>query len=346
METLSNELKDLGEDSTNASCKEVYKCVSGEQESTGGTGSNGRRSTIRGVSVASQFRSCLQSLVSDLERTQPHYIRCIKPNVLKSAYLFSSGEVLKQLRYSGMMEAIRIRREGYALREEHESFYNRFSILLLPEDDASGIEQLVKVLSKRLNVTDADWQIGHSKIFLRRELAQNLERLSKLRVYAGARTIGRFGRFVAHRRGSRLLVAWIRFRLHMSRMHRRDRAASRIGASFRAYGERQKYQRLRRALVVLQSNQRRKDAIQRVRKLRDPYVDMTFEDLTKLLDSEKSRLEEAVKGKNYVLAAELEAKMCVVERCWCYFVCLVIVFCLFVYCLIFCLISNCRYSNA
>ena len=43
---------------------------------------------------------------------------------MKTANYFSAGEVLKQLRYSGMMEAIRIRREGYALREDHLSFDN------------------------------------------------------------------------------------------------------------------------------------------------------------------------------------------------------------------------------
>ncbi len=67
------------------------------------------RSAIRGVSVASQFRSSLQLLVSDLEKTAPHFIRCIKPNSKKEANSLDSGEVLRQLRYAGMMETIRIR---------------------------------------------------------------------------------------------------------------------------------------------------------------------------------------------------------------------------------------------
>ena len=108
------------------------------------------------------------------------------------------------------METIRIRREGYALREDHASFYNRFHLLLNPEEAAKGegISHLVQVLSKRLDITDADWQIGHTKIFLRRELSEKLERLAKLRVHAAARTVGRFGKFVAHRRLSALLVTW------------------------------------------------------------------------------------------------------------------------------------------
>ena len=57
--------------------------------------------------------------------------------------------MLRQLRYAGMMEAIRIRREGYSHREAHESFYNRFSILLGSKEleDGEGIAHLVTVLS-------------------------------------------------------------------------------------------------------------------------------------------------------------------------------------------------------
>ena len=111
METLSNELKDLGEESSVQLARDVYQASSGSSDQAAGTA---RRSTIRGVSVGSQFRTSLQSLVSDLEKTQPHYIRCIKPNLRKEANSFEAGEVLRQLRYAGMMETIRIRREGYS----------------------------------------------------------------------------------------------------------------------------------------------------------------------------------------------------------------------------------------
>ena len=155
MESLSNELRDLGDSSTSSICKAVYQCTA--VTNNGGCGGATRRSSIRGVSVATQFKLSLQSLVDDLEQTQPHYIRCIKPNPKKAPNALAAGDVLKQLRYSGMMEAIRIRREGYALREDHSSFYNRFSVLLTEEEleGDRGIEHLVKVLSQRLNVSDA-----------------------------------------------------------------------------------------------------------------------------------------------------------------------------------------------
>lgn len=303
METLSNELKDLGAESTVPLAKQVFYCGSfdgGDPES--------RRSTIRGVSVASQFKASLQSLVADLEQTQPHYIRCIKPNLGKAPNTFDSGEVLRQLRYSGMMEAIRIRREGYALREDHESFFNRFSVLLQPEDlgEEAGIEQLVKVLSKRLSVTDADWQIGHSKIFLRRELAAKLERLAALKVHAAARIVSRFGRFIAERRASKALTAWARFRLLVIAKYRRDRAANVIMASYRGHAQQKKFSAMRNVVLTIQSHQRRKLATAFVSTLRDPYADCSFKEMKKLQKAELARLDEAVEQKDFKGATEIE----------------------------------------
>eukprot|EP00526_Cylindrotheca_closterium_P028713 CAMPEP_0113623274 /NCGR_PEP_ID=MMETSP0017_2-20120614/11965_1 /TAXON_ID=2856 /ORGANISM="Cylindrotheca closterium" /LENGTH=1666 /DNA_ID=CAMNT_0000533203 /DNA_START=23 /DNA_END=5020 /DNA_ORIENTATION=+ /assembly_acc=CAM_ASM_000147 len=309
MESLTNELKDLGASSTVELAKSVFSCATSDQEVT--QKNDTRRSSIRGFSVASQFKLSLQALVEDLERTQPHYIRCIKPNLRKAPNSFAAGDILKQLRYSGMMEAIRIRREGYALREDHQSFYNRFSVLLGPAEieGEAGIEQLVNVLSKRLNVTDADWQIGHSKIFLRHDLSDKLERLAALRVHTAARTISRFGKFVLHRRLSKLLVAWARFRLVMLKKYKRVRAATKIASFHRSRMEVQRYRADRKSVITVQSLQRRRVAIQRARKIRDPYCDMTYQDIKDLLETEKPKLDEAVNAKDFKKAAKLEAKI-------------------------------------
>jgi myosin heavy subunit len=304
MESLSNELKDLGDSSSVELAKAAFCCETTGQD-------NSRRSSIRGFSVASQFKLSLQSLVGDLERTTPHYIRCIKPNLKKASNSFSAGEVLKQLRYSGMMETIRIRREGYALREDHQSFYNRFCVLLGPDDmdGEVGIPQLVKVLSKRLNVSDADWQMGHSKIFLRRELSEKLERLAKLRVHSAARALGRFGKSVVERRLSSLLVTWVRFRLVMVKKHRSACAASKISSVYRMHRQLRAFQATIREIVKIQSLQRRRSSVKVAGKLRDPLGDMTYGELKQLLKSEKTRMENAVNTKNFRLAAEIESKM-------------------------------------
>ena len=266
------------------------------------------RSTIRGVSVASQFKTSLQTLVSDLEQTEPHYIRCLKPNLKKASNSFEAGEALRQLQYAGMMEAIRIRREGYALREPHESFYNKFHILLDSEDlkGGEGIEHLVQVLSKRLSVTDVDWQVGHSKIFLRRELATKLETLTSLRVHSAARTIGRFGRSVAHKRAGNLLTAWARLRLHFIKKNRELKGAIKIQTLYRMMKVQRAFRKEKSAAIKIQAIARLLFAKEVARKLRDPFQDMTFEELEKLYQEQTERLEEAVSSKDYERAAELE----------------------------------------
>jgi myosin heavy subunit len=317
MDTMSNELRELGEKSTNEIAKRVYSyCSNADGGGLPIATSTSTRSSIRGVSVGAQFRTSLQSLVADLERTQPHYIRCIKPNLSKTAGSYLAGEVLKQLRYSGMMEAIRIRQEGYALREAHESFYERFSVLLNPEDmkvgeDASnpGIVQLVKILSKRLGVSDADWQLGHSKIFLRRELSDKLERLAKLRVHRAARTLAKFGSAVARQRSGSFIAVWIAFRLRVRNIDRLTRSASKIAALARGRKAKKGYFEALRAVVIIQAYGRRVVEQSRYRHRNDPYFHLTFSDCKKLLAEECEKQNKAIKDNNTQMTKDLEAKM-------------------------------------
>lgn len=312
VETLSNELKDLGSTSSNAFTHGIFE-VSGPSPSadTTSAATPARRSAIRGVSVASQFRTSLQMLVMDLECTQPHYVRCIKPNTSKAYSVFDSGEVLRQLRYSGMMETIRIRREGYSLREEHESFHKRFHLLLSTEEakKGEGIRHLVKILSKRLNLTDAEWQIGHTKIFVKRDLASKLEVLAHLRVRAASRVLGKFGRKVAHKRAGRLLTAWGRFRMLMICQRRKNAASMKISSAFRMYQCRTEYKSAQQSVIRLQCLSRRVAARERVRVLRDPYLDMSFKELEILHKDELIRLEQAVSAKDFKAAAEIESQL-------------------------------------
>ena len=304
MDTLSNELRELGVDATVDLASSVYAYAF--------QSSSNQRSSIRGVSVGSQFRTSLQSLVDDLEATQPHYIRCILPNRTKAAGSFISGDVLKQLRYSGMMEAIRIRREGYAFREDHESFFSRFSVLLTDKDldgGDAGIVPLVKTLSKHLHVTGVDWQIGHSKIFLRRELAEKLDRLAKLRVHVAARTLTHFGRRLVRAQVSCFLVTWVKFRLHMIRQKQKHRAASRVASLVRRFRSRQQYIRTRQAIVTIQACQRARLASRRVKKIIDPFYDLTFKECKQLLQEQQKQLEEAVAANEFRRAADLESRM-------------------------------------
>ncbi len=60
-----------------------------------------------------------------LEQTNPHFIRCLKPNSLKKPALLESGLVLEQLRYSGIAAVIAVRQQGFPVRDTWRAFYER-----------------------------------------------------------------------------------------------------------------------------------------------------------------------------------------------------------------------------
>uniref|UniRef100_A0A674BKU8 Unconventional myosin-X-like n=1 Tax=Salmo trutta TaxID=8032 RepID=A0A674BKU8_SALTR len=72
----------------------------------------------RKPTVSSQFRDSLHSLMNTLSASNPFFVRCIKPNMNKVGQV-----VLNQLRYSGMLETVKIRRAGFPVRRTFDDFY-------------------------------------------------------------------------------------------------------------------------------------------------------------------------------------------------------------------------------
>ena len=63
--------------------------------------------------------------MNTLSQANPFFVRCLKPNMSKVADRFDSDLVLNQLRYSGMLETVRIRRAGYPVRRLFSDFLFR-----------------------------------------------------------------------------------------------------------------------------------------------------------------------------------------------------------------------------
>ena len=62
----------------NSKQKQYINLFSNESLQTGGRAANKR-------SVGIEFRNALAKLMNDLKQTEPHYIRCVKPNEKKSS---------------------------------------------------------------------------------------------------------------------------------------------------------------------------------------------------------------------------------------------------------------------
>ncbi|KAK8930649.1 hypothetical protein KSP39_PZI016458 [Platanthera zijinensis] len=124
------------------------------------------RSSYKFSSVASRFKLQLQALMETLNSTEPHYVRCVKPNSLNRPQNFENLSVLHQLRCGGVLEAVRISLAGYPTRRTYSEFLDRFGILTLEHMDGSYNEKMLaeKIIWK-LNLEN--FQLGRTKIFLR-----------------------------------------------------------------------------------------------------------------------------------------------------------------------------------
>ncbi|XP_072849570.2 unconventional myosin-VIIa isoform X4 [Pogona vitticeps] len=130
----------------------------------------GAETRKRSPTLSSQFKRSLELLMRTLSVCQPFFVRCIKPNEYKKPMLFDRELCVRQLRYSGMMETIRIRRAGYPIRYTFVEFVDRYRVLMpgvkpaYKQEDLRGTCQRIAeaVLGK-----EDDWQIGKTKIFLK-----------------------------------------------------------------------------------------------------------------------------------------------------------------------------------
>jgi len=95
----------------------------------GGRGSAAQRSKANKATVGSQFKESLEALMKILNSTEPHYVRCIKPNDNKGAFEFNNVRAVQQLRACGVLETIRISSNGFPSRWSYQDFANRYRVL-------------------------------------------------------------------------------------------------------------------------------------------------------------------------------------------------------------------------
>eukprot|EP00953_Heterococcus_sp_UTEX-ZZ885_P033801 17566-Heterococcus_DN1.PRE.1 len=110
-----------------ASIKDVGPASGNSPSSPGSQTRKGKMAT--GNTLGKQFKAQLDALMVTLNATDPHYIRCMKPNNEKRGSYFKSPMMLQQLRYSGLLEVCRIRKMGYPIRRTFAEFYGRYGVI-------------------------------------------------------------------------------------------------------------------------------------------------------------------------------------------------------------------------
>ncbi|XP_058889481.1 unconventional myosin-X-like isoform X2 [Acipenser ruthenus] len=194
----------------------------------------------RKPTVSSQFRDSLHSLMATLSTSNPFFVRCIKPNMQKAPNKFDPEVVLNQLRYSGMLETVKIRRAGFPVRRQFQDFYTRYKMLLKVKGTPGDDKGKCTVLLKSYDCAKTEWQLGKTKVFLKEALEQRLEKdREEARRKAGMVIRAHVLRYVARKHYQKVLAS-----------------AVTIQKNYRAHLWRRLFLRVRSATVVLQKHHR------------------------------------------------------------------------------------------
>ncbi|XP_048734629.2 myosin-IIIb-like isoform X2 [Ostrea edulis] len=132
----------------------------------------GRDGRHRKLTVGGQFKTSLNILMERMMSSSPVFVRCLKPNHLKVPGKFDETYIHDQLLYTGMLETIKIRREGFAVRPSFAEFVEKYKIIKCEAALPGTKENCVKIL-KASKITG--WQIGKTKVFMK---YYHLEQLS------------------------------------------------------------------------------------------------------------------------------------------------------------------------
>uniref|UniRef100_A0A803TJP1 Myosin VIIB n=1 Tax=Anolis carolinensis TaxID=28377 RepID=A0A803TJP1_ANOCA len=169
---LSSDIMQLVHSSKNKFLRQIFQVDTtmnlmpfgrGSVRHLGGSDTTKRLSTLGG-----QFKQSLEQLMKILGSCQPYFIRCLKPNDHKKPMQFDRELCIRQLRYSGMMETIRIRKAGYPIRYSFADFFERYKILQpVSAREQNDVRQCCISVCERVIGKRDEWKIGKTKIFLK-----------------------------------------------------------------------------------------------------------------------------------------------------------------------------------
>ena len=162
-----------GDDFTATIVRERHGANQQQQGKAGGGGgsavSSRRGSTGRQATLGVQFMNSLGRLMRRLMSTQPHFVKCIKPNGTRSPSTFVETDVLAQLRYSGLLSLCKLRQIGFPARMTQLEFVRRFGVVAGKDASfASGdVHVLINILTAQGVLKEGGWLVGHTRVLMK-----------------------------------------------------------------------------------------------------------------------------------------------------------------------------------
>ncbi|XP_057579168.1 unconventional myosin-IXa isoform X6 [Hippopotamus amphibius kiboko] len=221
-------------------------------------------------SISAQFQASLSKLMETLGQAEPYFVKCIRSNAEKLPLRFSDALVLRQLRYTGMLETVRIRQSGYSCKYSFQDFVSHFHVLLPRNIIPSKFN--IKDFFRKINLNPDNYQVGKSMVFLKERERQHLQDLLHQEVLRRIILLQQWFRVLLcrqhflHLRQASITIQRF-WRNYLNQKQVRDAAvqkdalvmasaATLLQASWRAHLERQRYLELRTAAVVIQQRWR------------------------------------------------------------------------------------------
>ncbi|XP_035909619.1 myosin heavy chain, muscle isoform X40 [Anopheles stephensi] len=138
------------------------------------------------ATVSSSYKEQLNNLMTTLKSTQPHFVRCIIPNEMKTAGVVDAHLVMHQLTCNGVLEGIRICRKGFPNRMMYPDFKLRYMILN-PKgvESEKDLKKCAQVIMDAAGLDSELYRLGNTKVFFRAGVLGQMEefrdeRLSKI----------------------------------------------------------------------------------------------------------------------------------------------------------------------
>uniref|UniRef100_A0A672GY52 Myosin, heavy chain 14, non-muscle n=1 Tax=Salarias fasciatus TaxID=181472 RepID=A0A672GY52_SALFA len=183
MDPLNDNVASLLHQSSDSFVSELWK--EGDSSGPVSFGASGQK-TKKGMfrTVGQLYKESLTKLMATLRNTNPNFLRCIIPNHDKKAGKLSPHLVLDQLRCNGVLEGIRICRQGFPNRIPFQEFRQRYEILTpnaIPRTFMDG-KHASELMIKALELDPNLYRVGQSKVFFRAGVLAHLEEERDLKI--------------------------------------------------------------------------------------------------------------------------------------------------------------------
>merc|ERR1712142_1049603 len=146
-----------------------------EEKGKGGKG--GKKKAGGFKTVSSGYRDQLNNLLTTLNATDPHFIRCIVPNETKSPGVVYAALIMHQLTCNGVLEGIRICQLGLPNRMLYADFKQRYAILGAKFFATMDDKAAVAATFDDVGLDAEKYRVGKTKVFFRAGVLGEVEEI-------------------------------------------------------------------------------------------------------------------------------------------------------------------------